>query len=65
MANRHVARIRSFFSLVEPGGSVLRELDLTGRGNSQADRDRARRAALDDLRRNLRRSDMLTGLVGP
>lgn len=65
VANRHVARIRSFFSLVEPGGSVLRELDLTGRGNSQADRDRARRAALDDLRRNLRRSDMLTGLVGP
>jgi hypothetical protein len=65
VANRHVAKIRSFLSVLEPGGTVFREVDLTGRGDSKSDRGRARRHALDDLRRNLHASSVLSGLVEP
>lgn len=65
IANRHVAKIRSFFSVLEPGGGVFREVDLTGRGDSQSTGDRARRQALDDLRRNVLASTVLSGLVKP
>ena len=63
IANRHVTKIRSFFALLEPGGSVVREGDVTGRGDSKSDRGRARRKALDDLRRHLRASTVLGGLI--
>lgn len=65
IANRHVAKIRSFFSVVEPSGSVFREVDMTGRGDSKSDPDRARRQALDDLRRNVQTSSVLNGLITP
>jgi hypothetical protein len=65
VANRHIAKIRSFFSVFEPGGSVLREVDLTGRGNSKANRERARRQALDDLHVNFQASSVLSGLIKP
>jgi hypothetical protein len=65
VANRHVAKIRSFFSVLEPGGSVVREVDLTGRGNSKSDRERAHRLALDDLHRNFEASSVLNGLITP
>jgi hypothetical protein len=63
VANRHLTQIRSSFSFVEPGGSVVREINLRGRGNSSADGDRARRHALDDLRRNFQSSSLLDGLT--
>ncbi|GEM_PF-5309093 len=50
VASRHVARIRSTFALLEPGGTVVRESERTGRGASKSDRERARRKALEDLR---------------
>jgi hypothetical protein len=65
VANRHIAKIRSFFSVFEPGGIVLREIDLTGRGNSKTDRMRARRQALDDLHLNLQEVGVLSELITP
>jgi hypothetical protein len=65
VANRHVAKIRSYFAVVEPGGSVIQQTDLTGRGDSKSDRDRARRMALDDLRSRLDSSSVLGGLIAP
>ena len=65
VANRHIAKIRSFFSVFEPGGSVVRKVDLTGRGNSKTDRKRARRQALDDLYVNFHEAGVLTGLIRP
>ena len=66
VASRHVAKIRSYFSILEPGGSTLREVDLSGRGNSSSDPDRARRKALDDLRHNFHAINLLGGLItGP
>jgi hypothetical protein len=65
IANRHVAKIRSFFAIVEPGGSVVRQTDLTGRGDSKSDKERARRMALDDLRNSLHSSSVLGGLITP
>jgi hypothetical protein len=63
VAHRHIARIRAYFSFLEPGGSVFREVDLMGRGDSTADSDRARRHAMDDLRRNFQTSSVLRGLI--
>jgi hypothetical protein len=65
IANRHVAKIRSFFSILEPGGSVIREVDLTGRGNSLSDREHARRRAMDNLRSNFQTSNVLSSLIEP
>jgi hypothetical protein len=60
VASRYIAKIRSTFAVLEPGGSVVKEQNVTGRGDSRADRDRARRNALDDLRRSL---TVLDGLL--
>lgn len=50
VASRHVAKIRSTFAVLEPGGTVVRESQRVGRGASKSDRERARRQALEDLR---------------
>jgi len=65
VANRHVTRIRSFFAVREPGGSVFQERDLTGRGTSPSDPARARREALDDLRSRLTGAKVLDQLLVP
>ena len=65
IASRYVARIRSYFSILEPGGSLVREVDLSGRGNSSADPARARRRAMDDLRRNFESASILNSLIEP
>ena len=65
VASRHVARIHSFFAVREPGRGVFSESDLVGRGDSPSDRQRARRQALDDLRRRLRASELFDGLLMP
>ncbi len=65
LASRHIAKIRSTFALLEPGGSVVRESDLIGRGDSKSDRARARRNALNDLRRSLAGFAVLDGLIDP
>ncbi len=64
VASRHIARIRSTFSVLEPGGTVLAERDLVGRGDSQSDRDRARRLALDDLRSGIAAGPLLAPILG-
>lgn len=53
VASRHVAKIRSTFAVLEPGGTVVRESERVGRGDSKSDPGRARRKALDDLRKAL------------
>ena len=65
VAHRHIAKIRSFFSVFEPGGIVVREVDLTGRGSSKTDRKRARRQALDDLHVNFQEVGVLSELITP
>ena len=65
IASRHVARIRSYFSILEPGGSVVREVDFSGRGNSTVDSERAKRMALDDLRKNFEAASILGSLIEP
>lgn len=65
IASRYVTRIRSYFSILEPGGSLVREVDLSGRGNSKADPARARRRAMDDLRRNFESASILDSLIEP
>jgi hypothetical protein len=65
IASRYVARIRSYFSILEPGGSLVREVDLSGRGNSNADPARARRRAMDDLRKNFESASILDSLIEP
>ncbi len=65
VANRYIAKIRSFFSVFEPGGIVVREVDLTGRGNSKTNRKRARRRALDDLHVNFQAAGVLSELIAP
>jgi hypothetical protein len=63
LASRYVTRIRSVFSLVEPGGNTIREVDLVGRGNSSADPARARRHAMDDLRENFEAARIVQSLI--
>ena len=63
LASRYVTRIRSIFSLLEPGGNTVREIDLVGRGNSSADPARARRQAMDDLRENFEEAQILESLI--
>jgi hypothetical protein len=65
VASRYVARIRSYFSILEPGGSLIREVDLRGRGNSGANPARARRRAMDDLRKNFESASILNSLIEP
>jgi len=65
VASRYVARVRSYFSILEPGGSLVREVDLHGRGNSSADPARARRRAMDDLRKNFESASILDSLIEP
>ncbi len=65
IASRHIAKIRSTFAVYEPGGGVVQESDLVGRGDSKSDRGRARRNALDDLRRSLAGFSVLGGLIEP
>ncbi len=65
VASRYVTQIRSVFAVHEPSGALLGERDLRGRGDSAADRERARRAALEDLRRRLTASPVLTELLVP
>jgi len=65
IASRHIAKIRSTFAVLEPGGGVVEESDLVGRGDSKADRGRARRNALDDLRQSLTGFSVLDGLITP
>jgi len=65
VASRYVTRIRSFFAVHEPGGGLFQERDLTGRGDSSNDRQRARRAALDDLHNRLSASHVLDQLLFP
>jgi len=65
IASRYVARIRSYFSILEPGGSLVREVDLSGRGNSKADPARARRKAMDDLRKNFESASIINSLIEP
>jgi hypothetical protein len=63
LARRYVTRIRSIFSLLEPGGTTVREVDLVGRGNSGTDPARARRQAMDDLHDNFEAAQILERLI--
>ena len=63
VASRHIAKIRSTLAVLEPGGSVVQENDLVGRGDSKSGRDRARRNALDNLRESLASFSVLDELV--
>jgi hypothetical protein len=63
LASRYVTRIRSVFSLLEPDGHTVREIDLVGRGNSGADPARARRQAMDDLHENFEAARILESLI--
>ena len=65
VASRSVTRIRSFFSILEPGGNLIREVGLSGRGNSNAGPDRAKHLAMDDLRRNFESARILDRLIEP
>ncbi len=65
VASRYIARIRSYFSILEPGGNLVREIDLSGRGNSSANPARARRSAMDDLRKNFESASILGSLIAP
>jgi hypothetical protein len=65
IASRHIAKIRSTLAVVEPGGGVVRESDLVGRGDSKSNPGRARRRALEDLRQNIAGFSVLDGLINP
>jgi len=65
IASRHIAKIRSTFAVFEPGGGVFQESDLVGRGDSKSNPSRARRNALNDLRRSLAGFSVLEGLIEP
>lgn len=64
VASRHVAKIRSTFAVMEPGGTVVRKSQRVGRGDSKSDRGRARRKALDDLRDALAAFSVLEEAAG-
>ncbi len=63
IASRHIAKIRSTLAILEPNGTVVRERDLVGRGDSKSDRGRARQKALEDLRRALAGLGVLGDLI--
>lgn len=63
LAHRHIAKIRSTVAVLEPGGALVHANDVEGRGASKADRERARRRALDDLRIGLAEFDVFDGLL--
>jgi hypothetical protein len=65
VASRHIAKVRSTFAVLSPDGGVVQERDWVGRGDSKSGRARARRNALDDLRRSLASSPVLNGLITP
>lgn len=65
VASRHITKIRSTFAVLEPGGGVVQESDLEGRGDSTSDRGRAHRNALEDLRKSLAGFSVLHGLIEP
>jgi len=65
VASRHIAKIRSTLAILEPSGSVVRERDLIGRGDSKSDPARARRKALESLRKHLVTLSVLGDLVAP
>ena len=64
IASRHVAKIRSTFAVLEPGGTVVRESERVGRGHSKSDPDRARRQALNALRETLAAFSVLDEAAG-
>ena len=65
MARRSIAKIRSTFAVVEPGGTVFAERDLVGKGDSKSSRARAKERAFDDLRDAIAAGALLGEVVMP